>query len=162
MAETTESKSIFREKSIEQIESPEKLNDYLRVTAPTVWIVLGAIIALLIGVCIWGALGEIDSTEPAVVISDESGVYCLVPPEALEGVVQYRTVTVEGKQMELTPSVLEPEAIAQDTDVYVLMAGDLTFGDVVYPIDVTGELPEGVYTGQLLVEKVTPLSLFFN
>ena len=41
--------SLFREKNLERLESPEKLNDYLRVTSPGVWMVLGAVIVLLIG-----------------------------------------------------------------------------------------------------------------
>ncbi|MBO5520412.1 MAG: hypothetical protein J5973_01895, partial [Eubacterium sp.] len=141
MADTSESKkSLFREKSIERIESPEKLNDYLRVTSPAVWVVLAAVILLLIGVCIWGALGHIDSTVSAAVISDENGTVCLVPASALEGVVEYRTVTVEGQTLELAPSVLQPQAVSEDTDVYVLMAGDLSYGDVVYPVEVV--MPE--------------------
>ncbi len=32
---------LFREKSIESIESPEALNDYLRVTSPSIWLILG-------------------------------------------------------------------------------------------------------------------------
>ena len=41
--------NLFREKSLETIESPESLNDYLRVTSPGVWIILAAVIALLVG-----------------------------------------------------------------------------------------------------------------
>ena len=41
--------SLFREKNLERLESPEKLNDYLRVTSPGVWMVLGAVIVLLVG-----------------------------------------------------------------------------------------------------------------
>ena len=32
---------LFREKSLEAVESPEALNDYLRVTSPGIWMVLG-------------------------------------------------------------------------------------------------------------------------
>ncbi len=163
MAENTGNKQgIFREKSIERIESPEKLNDYLKVTSPAVWIVLAAIIALLVGACIWGALGHIDSTVKAAVISDGEGTVCLVPADALQGVVEYRQVTVEGQVLELQPSVLEPQAVAEDTDVYALMAGNLSFGDVVYPVTVGEALPEGIYAGEILIEEVSPLSLFFN
>ncbi|MBR2561259.1 MAG: hypothetical protein IKE31_03815 [Eubacterium sp.] len=163
MAENTGKKqSIFREKSIERIESPEKLNDYLKVTSPAVWIVLAAIIALLVGACIWGALGYIDSTAEAAVISDGESTVCLVPADALEGVVEYRQVTVEGRPLELQPSVLEPQTVGEDTDVYVLIAGKLSFGDVVYPIDVSETLSEGIYVGEVLIEEVSPLSLFFN
>ena len=166
--ENQNKKSIFREKSIERIESPEKLNDYLRVTSPAVWIVLVTVIVLLVGVCVWGALGHIDSTVQAAVVSDGDSAICLVPQEALEGVVEYRTLTVDDKQLELAPSVLEPQAVSQDTDVYVLLAGNLSYGDVVYPVDVvsaedgTEALSEGVYSGKVLIEKVSPMSLFFN
>ena len=54
MAEGTEKKaSLFREKNLERIETPEKLNDYLRVTSPGVWLLLGTVIAVLIGICIF-------------------------------------------------------------------------------------------------------------
>ena len=38
---------IFRKESLDQISSPEQLNDYLRVTNPAVWLVLTAVILLL-------------------------------------------------------------------------------------------------------------------
>lgn len=51
--------SIFREKSIERVSSPEKLDDYIRVTTPSVWITLAAIVILLVGVIAWGIFGEL-------------------------------------------------------------------------------------------------------
>ena len=51
--------SIFRQKSIDKISSPEKLDDYIRVTTPGVWITLAAIVVLLVGVIIWGVFGEL-------------------------------------------------------------------------------------------------------
>ena len=53
--------SVFREKSLRRITSPEELEDYLRVTSPTVWMVLAAVILLLVGVLIWSATSSIDS-----------------------------------------------------------------------------------------------------
>mgnify|MGYP007056258072 CR=1 FL=1 len=35
---------LFRERSLEAIESPESLNDYLKVTSAGVWLVMGAVI----------------------------------------------------------------------------------------------------------------------
>ena len=32
-----EKSKLFREKNLERLESPEQLNDYLRVTSPGVW-----------------------------------------------------------------------------------------------------------------------------
>lgn len=51
---------IFRKKNLDRINSPESLNDYIRVTNPGVWIVIAALIVLLIGACIWGIYGRIE------------------------------------------------------------------------------------------------------
>lgn len=63
--------SIFRQKSIDKVSSPEKLDDYIRVTTPSVWITLAAIAILLIGTIVWGVFGELtihndDGTADAV------------------------------------------------------------------------------------------------
>ena len=51
---------IFREKSLQRVNQPEDLNDYIRVASPSVWIVLVAIILLLIGVFAWSVFGTLD------------------------------------------------------------------------------------------------------
>ena len=56
-----EKKSIFREKSLTKVSSPEQLNDYIRVSTPAVWLVLSAIVLLLIAVTLWGFLGRLES-----------------------------------------------------------------------------------------------------
>ena len=94
--------SLFREKNLERLESPEKLNDYLRVTSPGVWMVLGAVIVLLVGVCIWGVFGRIQATRQAVVITESGESTCLVPESAMQGVLQYRTIEIDGEDKELT------------------------------------------------------------
>ncbi len=48
---------IFREKSLERMASPEQLDDYIRVTTPSIWLVLLAIVILLAGVATWSVLG---------------------------------------------------------------------------------------------------------
>ena len=50
---------IFRQKSIDKVSSPEKLDNYIRVTTPSVWITLAAILVLLIGALVWGIFGEL-------------------------------------------------------------------------------------------------------
>lgn len=52
---------LYREKSLERISSPEQLNDYLRVTSPSVWIILAAIVILLAGLLVWSSVATIES-----------------------------------------------------------------------------------------------------
>ena len=59
-----ESRQIFREKSIERVTSPEQLDDYIKVTTPSVCLILSATIALLAGMIIWGVFGKIEVNTP--------------------------------------------------------------------------------------------------
>lgn len=52
--------SVFRKKSLDQINSPEQLDDYIRVTTPSVWIVLLALVVLLVGILAWSIFGSIE------------------------------------------------------------------------------------------------------
>ena len=55
--------NIFRKESLDRISSPEKLNDYIRVTTPSVWLVLLAIVLLLAGVIAWSVFGTVEVHE---------------------------------------------------------------------------------------------------
>ena len=56
----SENKSIYREKSIESVNSPDKLNDYIRVSTPSVWLVMAAIVILLFGILVWSIFGTVN------------------------------------------------------------------------------------------------------
>ncbi len=60
MKEKQNGNSIFREKSIERVSSPEELNDYIRVTTPSVWLVLAATVLLLLGMLAWSIFGTVE------------------------------------------------------------------------------------------------------
>ena len=65
--------SIFRQKSIDKVSSPEKLDDYIRVTKPSVWMTLAAVGVLLVGTIVWGIFGELT-------IHDDDGTTKTVAP----------------------------------------------------------------------------------
>ena len=153
---------LFREKSIETIESPEALNDYLRVTSPGIWLILGAVVLFLLGICIWGVFGHIDSTMNTAVVSQDGDVDCLVPEEAISGVLENPSVEIDNIDYALKPSTLKPEIISENTDIYVILTGKLEVGQIVYRIPVDASLEEGTYSGKVITEKLTPISLLLN
>ena len=102
---------LFREKSLEAIESPESMNDYLQVTSPGVWIVLAAIIAILIGAVLWSVFGRINTTVDVAVECSGEGRTCYVPYDNLESVMSAGHVTVDGNEY----------ALQMDTDTKTLI-----------------------------------------
>ena len=51
---------LFRKKSMDRISSPEELNDYIKVTTPSVWLSIAAIVIILVGALVWGTFGTVD------------------------------------------------------------------------------------------------------
>ena len=51
---------LYREKSINRINQPEDLEDYIRVTTPSVWVVLIAIILVLAAILGWMIFGTVE------------------------------------------------------------------------------------------------------
>lgn len=55
--------SIFRAKSLDRISSPEEIDEYMRVTSPSMWLVLGTVFLLLAAALLWSVTGRIEMTE---------------------------------------------------------------------------------------------------
>lgn len=58
---------------------------------------------------------------------------------------------------------IEPQVISESTNVYVMLAGGLRVGDIVYPISLSEPLEtDGFVTGGIVTEILSPLSLLFK
>ncbi|MBE6997290.1 MAG: hypothetical protein E7427_03870 [Ruminococcaceae bacterium] len=79
-----EQASVYRKASVERISSPEQLNDYLRVTNLSVWIVLAAVVLLLVGTLIWASLTYIGSSVSGVAAVDDGVMTVRFDDPALE------------------------------------------------------------------------------
>ena len=134
---------IFRKKSLDKLKSPESLDESIKVTNPGVWLILAAVILLLIGACIWGAFGHIDSITP-VSVHSENGVITATATE--ENITLVKTgMTVHFAEFDATV-----ESIEKQDGGYVLT---LTAKDTV---------PDGVYDGSIVVQSFKPFSFIFN
>lgn len=136
--------SIFRNKSLSKIQSPEVLDEYIKVSDPGVWLLLASVIILLAGACIWGIFGHIDSTVSANVCVENGKAICYVNENDINMVKAGMTVKFDGQEMLI-------ESIGEKADN--------RFG-----CSLTEEtsLPDGYYNGTVVVERYKPLSFVFN
>lgn len=127
---------LFRKSSIERVSSPEQLNDYIRVTNPGVWLVLAAVIALLIGACVWGMFGRLDTT--ISVQAEVTGGEARLLLEDGQQIDPSAPVVIGGREFSLGPAA----------------------GGGAYSVSV--DLPDGDYQAQIVTESVAPISFVFN
>lgn len=131
--------SIFREKSLERISSPEDLDRYIRIPDPGIWLILAAMIVLLVSGCLWGILGR------------------------LETVVTVVGTVVGG---EMTASLSSADAVGIEPGMEVAM-GDEAVGfvgavtdnsDGTVTVDLeTTNLADGKYHLDIIVERIRPV-----
>lgn len=57
---------LFREKSLKRISSPDQLNDYIKVSNPSVWLIISAICILLISLFVWSIRGNVTTSVNSV------------------------------------------------------------------------------------------------
>lgn len=154
---------LFREKSLEAVESPEALNDYLQVTSPGVWMILISVILLLIGGIIWGIFGRIDTTVQVAVRSEADGVVCYVPYQQIDSVMASGSIRISEKDWPIQPDAgAQLVTVGEDMNPFVRVAGNLQIGDLAVETRIQAELPEGVYTGTVVTESIQPISLLLQ
>ncbi|MEA4890105.1 MAG: hypothetical protein VB070_11635 [Clostridiaceae bacterium] len=70
--------TLFRKSSLDSISSPEQLNDYIKVSNPSVWLVLAALFVMLAAVFVWGFTGSLPTTVSAKGVVSEGCVLCYI------------------------------------------------------------------------------------
>lgn len=55
---------LFRQQSMDQVNSPEQIRDYLRVTSPKLWMLIAAVLVLLAGFLAYLSVAEKEITVP--------------------------------------------------------------------------------------------------
>lgn len=135
---------IFRKKSLDKVKSPENLDDYIRVSNPSIWILLISVIILLIGTCIWGIFGHIDRSVPSFVNVQDGKAVCFVSEEDIESVQKGMSVEYAKNEAVITKIGDKQEQGYQCT----LHADSL-------PSD-------GLYEGKVIIKSFKPISFVVN
>lgn len=157
------SSTIFREKSLEKISSPEQMNDYIRVSSPSVWMVLAAVIVLLAGVCVWGVFGHLDTAVQTGGVCTNGRLTVFVGEEDHDKIRENAVISVDGVEYAVAESTNAPVRVDDQIDPYIVHLAGFTEDDWVYRLcaDAPG-LADGVYTASVVTERVRPLDFVLN
>lgn len=153
---------LFRPKSMERISSPEQLNAYIRVSTPSVWLVLTAIVILLVGVCVWGVFGHMDTTLCAVAVAREQEVISYVKADDVQKVKAGDRVSIGDAQGSVLSVSAEPVRVDDTFTEYMRHVGELQAGEWVYAVKLDVSAMEGVYAAQIVTDSVSPMSFVLN
>ena len=134
---------IFRKESLDQISSPEQLNDYLRVTNPAVWLVLTAVILLLAGMLLWASVASIDSFASGTAQVQDGTMRIVFEDQQIAKSVQTGMTVTTGDVSAQVSSI----GYSDDGKMFALAPTSLA---------------DGSYSVQVVYRKTQVLSLLFN
>ena len=155
-------KQIFRKKSVDRMSSPEQLNDYIKVTNPGVWMVLAAIVILLIGVCVWGVFGKLETKLSVAAVSQDGQTVLYVKEDNIASVRENMSVYIGDETYKVTSVSAQPVAVTEEISEYARHTGELSIGEWVYIVQIDGNMPDGAYKAQIVTDSVSPLYFVFN
>ena len=129
---------LFREKSMERVSSPEQLNDYIRVANPSVWLALAVVVFLLIGICVWGIFGKLDTVLRVGAITEGERTVCYVKESDIGTVSREMKVRLNGEEYVIAEIAVQPVQIDTDFPDYLAHLGGITRGEWVYAVVLDG------------------------
>ena len=157
-------RNLFRKTSLDRVSDPEQLNDYIRVTNPGVWMVMGAVIALLTGICVWSVFGRLDTTVTVAAVTENNQTVCYVKEGQLESVETGMAVRIGEDSYRIQSISRQPVAVDDTFADYVLHVGSLSQGEWVYVVELDGVHGEsGLITeGKIVIESIAPMHFELN
>lgn len=180
MENTGSNKKIFREKSMEQLSTPEQLTGYLRVTGPGVWIVLAGLAVLLAGLLVWGIFGRLVSTVTVPAKVENGKAYCYVLQDDLR-LFDKNTgkknadsqdtgkkdddmigIIIGDVHMEADPKDAVTATLDSSSEPELYSSGYLSAGKNVVILTCDTTLKDGFYNAEVVTDELKPITLLFS
>lgn len=155
---------LFRQKSMEKISSPEELHDYMRVTSPKLWMILGAIAVLLIGFIVYASTATMENTMPLKV---DVEVYETTPEYQAEGGEAQLCVLsarLPASWLDTLKTGMKVR-MGKEEGVIGWIATVEGEDEISLIIDMENDyipLQSGTYDAELVLESTTPISFLWN
>lgn len=135
--------TLFREKSLKKVKSPDHLSEYIRVVNPGIWLLMLSVLILLLGLCCWGILGSVQTVVSTEVQAKNGEYICTLTQEEGAKVEPDMQVSVEGAQGIVTE-------VRSQSDGCVCV------------LKLEQPIPDGFYEAQITVESLHPVSFLLN
>ena len=160
--------SIFNKRATEKLRSPDDLDKYVRVTNPSVWVILLAIIVLLVGLFAWGVFGSVSTTVSTSAVDVKGKVVAFIPVDKVVGVDAGDAAIVEGNRLTITDVSRTPlsrdeatKVVGSDYLAYSLVKDDWMYMITIDPGDAA--LAQDVpLRASIVTESTSPISLILS
>lgn len=126
------------------------------------WLLLAAIILIIVGVCIWGVFGKLETRESAVLTVSSGVGHMYLSYDQLEKVTSSTTVRADGHEGAVIGIDYTPIKIDEAFDIYTRQLGKMTDDEWYYDVSVSIDMEDGIYSSEIVIDSVSPVYFLFN
>ena len=150
--------ALVQNKGEEHINSPEKLDAYLQVTKPSMWIVFGGVFLFVAAIIIWGALANIQITIEGEGYIQDGKAYVVIQGSKSKYIEDGQTIYINNEE-----SVIERVIYGEDEEEEPAGQEEMNSesGVSVY-VEADTKKANGYCTAKIYAGNVAPLSLLFS
>jgi len=158
--------TLFRKQSVQKVATPEKLDDYIHITNPSVWLTLGAVAVVVACALVWGVVGSIPTVLTKTFTQSGGALVSYFTPEEAALLKIGMPADVGGTPGTVTDIGATPlsyeEAAARLPGDYAAHALGLTQWNV--PVTVSGMAEgEGAFVDvRIVTDSVRPIDFLMN
>ena len=160
--------NIFNKRATEKLRNPDDLDKYVRITHPSVWMVLGACAILIVGLLIWGVFGAVTTSVSGMGVVVNGEAVCYLDAEDATKVDEGDTAVVDGVQMKVAAVSTVPMSreevdreLQSDYLLSALMNSDWAY-KVVFEGDTSDMTQDVPVDMSITVERIAPISLILG
>ncbi len=158
-------KSFFKTHQMNKVNSPEQLNDYIKTSNPSSWLIVAAAIILLVSVLVWATFGSLNTTVSIKGVANGEKVVCYVSD--VSGIKKGNVVSVGGYDGSVLSVSAKPISKAQvlesiDADEYTIYCLELSDWNYVIEISIQNGTLEGFAEATVITESTSPISFVLN
>ncbi len=157
-------KNLFRPEAVKKIEDPENLNEYIKISSPNMWILSTATALFLTALIIWGVFFKIDNIVKVGAICENGMASCFVKETDYEKIkkIKHLKATINGQNCYLQ-KVDSPIRVTENFLSYAMHLSGLKPGDWAFVLNFkNNNLPNGTFSGFILLNKVSPVSFILK
>ncbi len=142
---------------------PGDLNQYIRLTTVSIWLVLSALLVFVLGMMAWGFFGRVTVSVPAVAVSNGSSITLHIPERQVSRIREDSELVIENSTLPIgnihNGAVTDKAGTALDE--YQRSLAGLAEDQNVLIIDRSMDLPDGSYRASIVLERIKPFSFLF-
>ena len=157
------SNQLFRKKSLEKIESPEKVNALVRVLNPGIWILIVALLVAIVGILVWAFAGRINETINVYYRSSGyGGEVIYVPEDMISGINYGLEIESDGQIGKVTGWDEEPTLAEEVMDDYLIHLNNINPKSFVYEVRTNLMCSEGIHPAKIVIKTFAPIEFIIG